>query len=338
MQPMKAIIPVAGVGTRLRPHTHTQPKALVPVAGKAILLHIVDMLVENNIKDFVFIVGYMGEKIRKFIQFHYRNSGFKMEFVVQEPREGIGHALYVARESFRHEQNMLIVLGDTIVQLNLPEFLANKHSVLGIRKVSTPGQFGIAELNGKGYIKKLVEKPKIPKSNLALVGFYKISEPAALIEALEHLIENDIKTLGEYQLTDALQFMVEQGHLMVAAPVESWFDCGKAQSLLEANAILLSREHNQNLSSNDLYPNTIIIPPVSIGRNCKITNSIIGPNVAVGDETEITYSIIEDSIVGSFSELKNVMLEHSIIGNDTRLLGLSQRLNIGDNTEINFSE
>lgn len=335
---MKAIIPVAGIGTRLRPHTHTQPKALVPVAGKAILRHIVDMLIENNVKDFVFIVGYMSVKIRKFILSHYQSEeGLKIEFVVQEPREGIGHALYVARDTFRNEENILILLGDTIVKLELQEFMQSKHSVLGVRKVNTPGQFGIAELNEKGFIKKLIEKPRIPKSNLALVGFYKISEPARLIQALEHIVENNIKTLGEYQLTDALMYMIQQGQLMETMPVENWFDCGKRQSLLEANAILLSRGHQKPPSAKK-YPNTIFVPPVSIGENCRITNSIIGPNVAIGDDTQITYSIIDDSIVGSYSEIKNVMLNHSIIGNDTRLLGQSQKLNIGDNTEINFTE
>ncbi|WP_017731079.1 sugar phosphate nucleotidyltransferase, partial [Nafulsella turpanensis] len=312
---MKAIIPVAGIGTRLRPHTHTQPKALVPVAGKAILLHIVDMLIENDVKDFVFIVGYMGIKIRKFILSHYKDKGLNIEFVVQEPREGIGHALYVARDTFRNEQNVLIILGDTIVQLNLGEFMESKHSVLGVRKVNTPGQFGIAELNSKGFIKKVVEKPKIPKSNLALVGFYKISDPLKLVEALEHIVDNNIKTIGEYQLTDALMYMIEQGHLMTTMPVDNWFDCGKRQSLLDANAILLGRNYKKSPLPKK-YPNTIIIPPVSIGQNCKITNSIIGPNVAIGDDTVVTYSIVEDTIVGSYSELKNVMLNHSIVGND----------------------
>lgn len=334
---MKAIIPVAGIGTRLRPHTHTQPKALVPVAGKAILLHIVDMLIDNNVKDFVFIIGYMGVKIRKFILSHYQDRGLNIEFVMQEPREGIGHALYTARETFRNEENVLIILGDTIVQVNLNEFLESKHSVLGVRKVNVPGQFGIAELNGKGFIRKVVEKPKIPKSNLALVGFYKISDVPKLIEALEHIITHNIKTLGEYQLTDALMYMIEQGHLMKTMPVDNWFDCGKRQSLLEANAILLGRNYKKSPSAKK-YPNTIIIPPVSIGENCRITNSIIGPNVAIGEDTVVTYSVIEDTIVGSYSELKNVVLEHSIIGNDTRILGMSQRLNIGDNTEINFTE
>ena len=334
---MKAIIPVAGVGTRLRPHTHTQPKALVPVAGKAILLHIVDMLIENDVKDFVFVIGYLGTKIRKFILSHYKDSGLSIEFVVQEPREGIGHALYLARETYRDEQNVLIVLGDTIVQLDLEKFLSCEHSVLGVCKVDTPGHFGIAELNSEGFVKKLIEKPKIPKSNLALVGLYKIAKPEQLIQALEHIIDNNIQTLGEYHLTDALMHMVENGNLIKTMPVDNWFDCGKSQSLLEANAILLGRQ-NTKKEPAESYPGTIIIPPVSIGNNCHITNSIIGPNVAIGDDTTVTYSIIENTIVGSFSELKTVMLNNSIIGNDTRLWGLSQRLNIGDNTEINFTE
>lgn len=334
---MKAIIPVAGVGSRLRPHTHTQPKALVPVAGKAILLHIVDMLIAHGVDDLVFVVGYLGSKIRRFITNQYQDTNLRIEFVVQDPREGIGHALYLARESFRHEKEMLIVLGDTIVDLNLKELTDSPHSVLGVQKVTEPGRFGIAELDQDGTIRRLVEKPQIPKSNLALVGIYKIADPALLTEGLEYILGNNIKTLGEYHLTDALMYMVERGHVMRTAAVDSWFDCGKRSSLLNANAILLTRMFKNNPKSYK-YPSTIIIPPVSIGKNCKITHSIIGPNAAIGDDAIVSYSIIEDTIVGSFSELRNIMLSHSIIGNDTRILGLSQQLNIGDNTEINFTE
>jgi glucose-1-phosphate thymidylyltransferase len=334
---MKAIIPVAGVGSRLRPHTHTQPKALVPVAGKAILLHIVDMLIDNGVQDLVFVIGYMGAKIRRFITSHYKGTDLRIEFVVQDPREGIGHALYLAREHFRHEKNMMIVLGDTIVNPNLQAFTESPHSVLGVQKVSDPGSFGIAELGSDGNIRRLVEKPQIPKSNLALVGIYKIADPALLTEGLEYIVHNDIKHIGEHQLTDALMYMVENGHSMRTVPVDSWFDCGKRSSLLEANAILLGRLHKEN-PQRYKYPSTIIIPPVSIGKNCKITHSIIGPNVAIGDGAIVSYSIVEDTIVGSYSELRSIMLSHSIIGNDTRILGLSQQLNIGDNTEINFTE
>ena len=334
---MKAIIPVAGVGSRLRPHTHTQPKALVPVAGKAILLHIVDMLIDNGVQDLVFVIGYMGSKIRRFITNHYKGTDLRIEFVVQDPREGIGHALYLARDHFQHEKEMLIVLGDTVVNLNMKVLTESPHSVLGVQKVSDPGCFGIAELGHEGFIRRLIEKPQIPKSNLALVGIYKIADPALLNEGLEYIIHNDIKHLGEYQLTDALMYMIEKGHSMRTIPVEGWFDCGKRSSLLEANAILLSRMHKENPLKYK-FPSTIIIPPVSIGKNCKITHSIIGPNVAIGDDAIVSYSIVEDTIVGAYSELRSIMLSHSIIGNDTRILGLSQQLNIGDNTEINFTE
>lgn len=334
---MKAVIPVAGVGTRLRPHTHTQPKALVPVAGKPILLHIVDQLIGHNIKEFVFIVGYLGEKIKKTILQQYEGQELSIEFVVQEPRKGIGHALYLAREHYRKEKEMLIVLGDTIVTLDMNTILAQEQTVLGVHKVNNPRQFGIAELQPGGKIRRLVEKPTIPKSNQALVGFYKIADPELLVEGLDHILKNKIKTLGEYHLTDALTYMLEKGHPMVAQQVETWFDCGKRSSLLEANAILLGQQQDNYQRLQEQYPNCIFIPPVSIGENCSLINSIIGPNVAIGDDTVVTYSIIEDTIVGAYTELRQVVLEHSIIGNDTRLQGLSQRLNIGDNTEINFA-
>lgn len=334
---MKAVIPVAGVGTRLRPHTHTQPKALVPVAGKPILLHIVDQLIAHNIKEFVFIIGYLGDKIKKTILQQYEGQELSIEFVVQEPRKGIGHALYLAREYYRHEKEMLIVLGDTIVTLDMANLLAQEQTVLGVHKVSNPRQFGIAEVQPGGKIRRLVEKPTIPKSNQALVGFYKIADPELLVEGLEHILKNKIKTLGEYQLTDALTFMLEKGHPMVAQLVETWFDCGKRSSLLEANAILLGQQQDNYEALQKRFPHCIFIPPVSIGENCSLVNSIIGPNVAIGDDTVVTYSIIEDTIVGAYTELRQVVLEHSIIGNDTRLQGLSQRLNIGDNTEINLA-
>ncbi len=332
---MKAVIPVAGIGARLRPHTHTQPKALVPVAGKPILSHIVDTLVEGGVTEFVFIIGYLGNKIESFIQSNYEKSGINFTFVVQQPREGIGQALYFARQYLKDEKEVLIMLGDTVLNLNIHDFLKSDHTVLGVKKVDKPGNFGVAELDGKGNIKRLVEKPKIPKSNLALVGIYKITNPKLLIEASEFIIKNHIKTLGEYQLTDILMHMLEKGERMTTYPVDNWYDCGRKKSLLEANAILLNKP--EFMIKSHKYPKTIIIPPVSIGPNCKISNSIIGPYVAIGDNTIVNYSIIKDTIVGSFSELDFAVLDQSIIGNDTSLKGLSQSLNIGDNTELNFT-
>jgi len=236
---------------------------------------------------------------------------------------------------FKDEKEVLIMLGDTILELDLKKFLRNKNSVLGVKKITTPSLFGVAELDDQGYIKKLVEKPKIPKSNLGLVGIYKMKNPRSLFEATDNLIHNQIKTHEEFQLTDALMNMINQGEKMVTFQVDNWYDCGKKESVLEANEILFNNPKFKKKPSG--FPNSVFIPPVSIGKNCKVINSIIGPNVSLGDNTMVSYSIVKNTIVGSFSELKNTMLEDSIIGNDTSLEGLNQSLNIGDNTEIHFS-
>ena len=330
---MKAIIPVAGIGSKLRPHTHTQPKALVPVAGKPILGHIVDALVKAGIDDFVFITGYLGDKIEAYIRSAYKN--LRISFVTQEPREGVGHAVLLTKHEIEGEKEILIMLGDTIINSDLKKFLQHSETLLGVKKVDKPGLFGVVETDRETHVVRLTEKPKIPKSNLALVGIYKISEPTRLIEALEYLVKNSVKNHGEYQLTDALMRMIEQGIPMKTVEVENWYDCGRKESLLEANAILLNKPEFKTVEREE-FPDTVIIPPVSIGKNCRISSSVIGPFVAVGDHSCINKSVLENTIIGSYSELENVVLERSVIGNDASLKGLSQSFNIGDSTEINL--
>ncbi len=318
----------------LRPHTHTQPKALVPVAGKPILAHIIDSLAEGGFTELILVIGYLGDKIEKYVTRTYPH--LRVQYVLQEPRNGLGHAIWLTRSLMKGENEVLIVLGDTIVTVDLSAFIASEYSVLGVKKVDTPGAFGVAEVEPQGMIKKLVEKPKIPKSNQALVGIYKIADVPLLFSSLEHIMQSPESASGEYHLTDALMHMIEQGAKMRTMQVLSWYDCGKKETLLEANAILLNK-HGYKNTSYPQFPGTIIIPPVSIGADCKIQASIIGPNVAIGDNTDIRYSIIQNTIIGSFSELESTVLNQSIIGNDTSLKGMSQSLNIGDNTEINFS-
>ncbi|MCS6821405.1 MAG: sugar phosphate nucleotidyltransferase [Microscillaceae bacterium] len=331
---MKVIIPVAGVGSRLRPHTHTQPKTLVPIAGKPILAHIVDELVAWGFQEFIFVVGYLGDKIERYVQESYPN--IQKKFVVQEPRQGIAHAVWLCRALFQPNEPALIVLGDTIASVDLKFMQQNEHTILAVKKVARPETFGIAELDEQGYIKKLVEKPRIPKSNLALVGIYKIKDTTHLFSAIEQMLERNIRSYDEYQLTDALMLMIEQGAKMQTIQVHNWFDCGKKETLLEANAILLRTRHKQNKFPP--YPQTIIIPPVCIGKNCAIQNAIIGPNVAIGDNSGIRHSVIENTIIGSYSDLSDVILKNSIIGNDTSIKGVVQSLNVGDSTEINFGK
>ncbi|MFD2246888.1 sugar phosphate nucleotidyltransferase [Pontibacter ruber] len=330
---MKAVIPVAGVGSRLRPHTHTQPKSLVPVADNTILGHIVDKLVQAGIQDYVFVIGYLGEKIEQYVRRKYPQ--LNVEFVVQQPREGLGHALWVARHTYEQEESVLIMLGDAIVDVDLQAFIKAPYSVLGVKKVAKPSLFGVSEVGTDEFIVKLVEKPKIPKSNSALVGLYKIVHPQKLVASLEHIIREDIRTQNEYHLTDALMHMIRQGEKMGTINVDNWFDCGRKETLLEANATLLNRPQFRNQDFSQ-FPNTIIIPPVSIGRNCQIANSIIGPHVAIGDNATITSSILSNSIIGSYSELVHAVMHDSIVGSDASFKGLSHSINIGDSTELNF--
>ena len=332
---MKAIIPVAGIGSRLRPHTHTQPKALVPVAGKPILSHIVDNLLEAGVREFIFVVGYLGDKVEEYIRSRYPQ--IKPEFILQEPREGTGHAVWLCREKIRDGDDLLIALGDTVFDIDLKTVIDQPVSSVGVKKVDDPRCFGVAELNDEGFITHLVEKPPIPRSNLALVGLYRIQESALLLQALEENIKNNKRTYGEYHLTDGIQNMVARNARIKTFAVENWYDCGSKDSLLETNAILLKKNH-PGLQQDLQFENTIIIPPVIISGQCRITNSIIGPNVSIGENSTVHYSILKDAIIGSYSELKHAVLHHSVIGSDATLHGLSQSLNIGDNTEIDFGE
>jgi glucose-1-phosphate thymidylyltransferase len=190
-------------------------------------------------------------------------------------------------------------------------------------------------VNEKGFITKLAEKPPIPKSNLALVGLYKIKEAKKLMMSLDENIRNNKKTHEEFQITDGIMNLVDAGISITSYPVEDWFDCGSKENLLETNAIMLSKTSSSQAKKYS-FENTIVIPPVSIPDNCTIKNSIIGPNVSIGENTSIKDSILRDVIIGSDSAIQNSVLHHSIIGSDATLKGLSQSLNIGDNTEIDF--
>ena len=330
---MKIIIPVAGPGTKLRPHTHTQPKALMPVAGKPILSHIIDHLQEAGFKEFIFVIGYLGDKIESYLKSRYPD--LRLSFVVQEPREGLGHAVWLTRKMVAPSDELLIVLGDTIFDFDLSSVIQNKHSVLGVRKVEDPRLFGVAELDADGHVKQLTEKPSIPKSNLALVGIYFIKHAGKLMEALDYNIKHKKQAENECHLTDGLMKMIEQGEEVSTFQVGNWFDCGGKKNLLETNAILLKRSKDAQKPYS--FPNTIILPPVSIAENCRIHDSIIGPNVSIGDHTTISHSIIRDSILGAYTRIETAVLVQSVIGNDAYLRGLSQSLNIGDSNEIDFS-
>jgi len=331
---MKAVIPVAGAGTRLRPHTYTQPKPLIPVAGKTIISFIIDQLVDVGIRDFVFIIGYLGEKIQLYLEKNYPE--LNKEFVYQDKRMGSGHAIWTAREAIEDVDEIFIFFGDTIIDFDIHQVLNEPNSCFCVKKVDDPREFGVVEYDENGIVNRVVEKPSIPKSNMAMVGLYKIKEVKMLIDIIDKNIKNKSMTHGEFQLTDGLMGMIDQGVKFTTILVNNWFDCGKKEILLETNAKLLDKE---GYASNNLpaYDNTIIIHPVSIGKNCKIANSIIGPHVTIGNNVVVDYSIIKESIIGSYASINEVVLHQSLVGSDAAIKGLSQSLNIGDNTEIDFS-
>lgn len=330
---MKVIIPVAGAGTKLRPHTYTQPKALIPLAGKTILSIIVDQLHDAGIKDFVFIIGYLGEKIQDYVMQKYPH--LNCHFVQQGERFGIGHAINLTKEIVGSDE-VLIVLGDTIAEYDVKEVIASPHSMLGIKRVDDPRNFGVAEVEEDGSISKVVEKPAIPKSNMALVGVYKIKETGFLFNCLEKIVAAEAKSYGEFNLTDALECMIQQGASFRSFKVKNWFDCGRKETLLESNATLL-KKFGGNVSENNPYENTIIIPPVNIAEGCDIRNSVIGPHVAIGEHASVNHAIIKDSIIGAYSNIYEIVLSNSLIGSDAEVKGVNRSLNIGDNTAIDLS-
>jgi len=318
----------------LRPHTYTQPKALIPLAGKTILSIIVDQLLEAGIHEFIFIIGYLGEKIQDYVRDKYPQLSAR--FVVQNERHGIGHAVLLTREIVGDDE-VFIVLGDTICEFDVQQVLDKPYSTLGVKRVDDPRNFGVAEIDENGSISRVVEKPQIPKSNMALVGIYRIRETQFLFSCLENNIQNELTSYGEYNLTDAIECMIKNGAKFQAFKVQNWFDCGKKETLLDSNAKLL-KKFGGSIAADRQFENTIIIQPVSIASGCDIRNSIIGPNVAIGEKTQVNYSIIKDSIIGSFANLFDIVLTHSLIGSDTEVKGESRSLNIGDNTEIDLGE
>lgn len=323
---MRAIIPVAGFGSRLRPHTYTTPKVLLNVAGKPIIGHIMDKIIADGFDEATIIVGHLGDKVRDYIGANYR---IKVDFVEQPEPKGLAHAIYLARETFS-TQPLLIILGDTIFDVNLKPVIGDPTSSIGVKQVEDPRRFGVVERHG-GYVTKLIEKPEHPTSNDVIVGLYWINNPKLLETCIDELFRQDRKTKGEYQLTDALQLMIEKGEKIKAFNVDAWLDCGKPETLLATNRYLLEKNHTE-LKMNDV----VIIPPVYVSKTAKITHSVIGPYATIAEGAIVSDSIIRNSIVGDEAQVARALLDNSIIGNNGSVEGSFKRINIGDSSEIEF--
>jgi glucose-1-phosphate thymidylyltransferase len=332
---MKVVIPAAGAGKRLYPHTYTKPKPMVFVAGKPIIGHILDKMMGLEPEEVIIVVGYMREKIISYVNANYATAFNKITFVNQEQQLGLGHSIYVTGKAVG-DSPILIALGDMIFKDGYSEFLKQHRcngecsGSIGVKAIDDPEHYGIVYLNSGHTVEKLVEKPKHSTSNIGIAGVYFIEDTPRLFRALDHIVHAGRP--GEVQLTDALQWAVDEGSVYKTFEVNSWYDCGRPQSLLEVNRILLSEKSQ----SEDGAKNSIVIEPVSIGKNVRIENSIIGPYVSISEGAVVNNSIIEDSIVGNNAEVKHMMLRSSIIGDHAILIGKSNALNIGDSSTIEF--
>ncbi len=330
---MKLVIPVAGMGTRLRPHTHTTPKVLIKVAGKTIIEHILDKIFQykNDINEVVFIVGYMREQIQEYLDKKYADK-IKLSYVHQKEMLGVGHAISLT-EPYVNNEPVFIILGDTIFKAEFKNIIQSKNNYIGVKEVDDPRRFGVVFLNNDNSIKKFVEKPEHPESNLAMVGIYLIQNSELLFNKLNYLIKNNIRTKNEFQLTDALQLMIDEKERFEIFTIDKWLDCGKPETLLSTNRELL----NDNNVHSNYDENVIIREPVSIGENTHIENSIIGPYVSIGENVTIKNSVITNSIVNDNASINKLLLTDSLVGRTAHVEGDYRKLNIGDSSEVKLN-
>jgi glucose-1-phosphate thymidylyltransferase len=325
---IRAIIPAAGVGSRLRPHTHTTPKALIHVAGRPILAHILDDLERLGVTHVVLVVGHMSDAIRDYVDRNYAHLA--RSYVDQPERLGLGHAVRMTKDLVAGHP-VFIVLGDTIFRADFSAVLEAGESAIGVHEVEDPRRFGIVETKD-GLASRLVEKPDQPTSNLAIVGVYYLADSTLLFRALDTLVERDLRTKGEYQLTDALQLMIEQGHRIRPFRVDGWYDCGKTETLLETNRDLLDKPSRPLPSSQ--REGSVIVPPVSIDPTALIEHSIVGPHVSIAARAVVRESVIRDSIVNEEAVVEQILLEGSVIGENALVRGNFRHLNVGDSSEV----
>ena len=332
---LKVVIPMAGLGTRLRPQTWSKPKQLVSVAGKTVLDHVLNSLASlpdpENI-ELINIVGYLGDQIEEHLQKNHPN--LKSHFVTQENPRGQSHALMLA-EKFLHGP-MLIVFADTLIETDLSILSeVSTEGVVWVKEVPDPRRFGVAELGSNGYVRRLIEKPADMSNNLAVVGFYYFKEASELLSAIDEQMQRDLQLRGEYFLADAVNIMLERGMRMQAKKVDVWLDAGTPESLLETNRYLL--EHGMdNTKEAAKRDGVVIYPPVYIHPSAKVEGSIIGPDVSLGASCQVEYCIIRDSILEEEAETTGVILEQSLLGRRAIIKRRPGIINAGDNTEITF--
>lgn len=314
------IIPAAGLGKRLRPITLSIPKVLLPVADKPILGHILDRLKNLEIQEITIVIGYLGNQVVEYVMENYK--GRKFRFVEQKDLLGLGHAVRLALKKKRTP--VLIVLGDTIIDVDYKKIINKGENTIGVMEVENPRRFGVVEVNGRKIV-DLVEKSENPPSNLAIAGVYYFKDQSLLKKGIDEIMKKGVKTKGEYQLTDAMRMLIEKGVDLWIEPIDACYDCGTREALLESNRVLLNKFKTAIYSFKD----SIIIPPVYIHPDADVRKSIIGPYVSIGANTIIEYSIIKDSIIDKNSTAREAIIKESLIGNNSHIRGSSVILEVG---------
>lgn len=332
---LKIVIPMAGLGTRLRPHTWSKPKQLVSVAGKPVLDHVLNILSTlpdpENI-ELINIVGYLGDQIENHIREGYPN--IKCHFVLQEDPRGQSHAIYLAREYLTGP--MMIVFADTLIETDLSALAdENVEAVAWVKQVPDPHRFGVVVLDPDGKVTELIEKPEDTRSNLAVVGFYYFRSSEDLISAIEEQMQKNIQLKGEYFLVDAVNIMLKKGLVMTTEKVDVWLDAGTPESILETNRYLLSNGHSNSEEAAERQ-DVVIIPPVYVHPSAELEDSIIGPHTSVGAGAKVVSSIVRDSILEDGARATDVILERSLIGRRSQITRRAGRINAGDNTVVSL--
>ena len=328
---MKIVLPMAGYGTRLRPHTWSKPKPLLFMADKPMLSHVLDMFIAlPNIEQVIFIVGYLGEQIKAYVDHAYPELNTR--YVVQDEMLGQSHAIWLAREGL--EGPMLMAFVDTLIETNFSDLPTEQaEAVAWVRRVPDPRRFGVADVSPEGWVKRLIEKPDDISINLTVIGFYYFEKAESLLDAIEEQMKRGTQLKGEYYLVDAINIMLERGLKMRVEPIEIWHDCGTPEAILETNRYVLDRIDDTSDQAAE-REGVQIDPPVFVDPTADVQQSVIGPYASIGADCIIKRSEIKNSIVDAGSYIADSNLSASLIGRYARVVGCDLSLNIGDSCVV----
>ncbi|HPD64039.1 MAG TPA: sugar phosphate nucleotidyltransferase [Bacteroidia bacterium] len=333
---MKIIIPMAGLGKRMRPHTLTTPKPLLDIAGKSIVSRLITDISEmlsEPIEEVAYIIGDFGKQVEEDLYKLSEELNLKAKIYYQYEALGTAHALYMAKDSL--SGNVLVAYADTLFYTTFKADIS-EDACIWVKKIDNPSQFGVVELDHQGYITRFVEKPKEFVSDLAIIGIYYFKDASALLREIEFLLENNITGNGEYQLTDALERLMNKGMKIKAAEVQGWFDCGNKNAVLQTHQEIfkLGKFQKTNLLPENIT-GSVIHQPCYIAEDVKIIDSEIGPYVSIGNGTIVENAKIENSIIYSHASIQNATLRNSMIGSYVKYHNMKDReVSLGDYSEI----